>query len=242
MFDYIVKFDPKQEGSRFCYQAAYALLCDMEAETGREYDVAPNPYAKEKEGVAKEITVWCPDLEGCNWKKALGAEVNFCPEAETVPLDMIAGICLWHITFYGFNPEEMEETFNDMEDNGETSDEPAYMFYLLSEDTKAFPLYQASAEHGFYRAQVALAFCYEYGLGTDVDLEKAKEMFKRAGLSDKAHGKPEEHLAMLEANEGNYREALHWFKEAERKGNRTVKTYIWYLEKLNQNYTRQATC
>ena len=42
---------------------------------------------------------------------------------------------------------------------------------------------------------------------------------------------PQEHLAMLEVNEENYDEALRWFKEAQRKGNRTVKSYIWYLEK-----------
>jgi hypothetical protein len=35
---------------------------------------------------------------------------------------------------------------------------------------------------------------------------------------------------MLEVNEENYDEALLWFKEAQRKGNRTVKSYIWYLE------------
>jgi TPR repeat protein len=208
---------------------------------------------------------------------------------------MIAGICLWHITFYGFSAEELEETFNDVEDDGQTNDEPAYTFYLLSEETKAlrpdfgkleleeydrqfevyrqaymkeltalategdkygqfflaeeyrrgvhgkhidlesaFPLYLASAEQGFYRAQLALAFCYEYGLGTDADLDKARKMFKQAGQYEKGHGKPEEHLAILEANEGNYAEAQHWFKEAQRKGNHTVKTYIWYLErKLN---------
>jgi TPR repeat protein len=183
MFGYIVKFDPKQEGSRFCYQAAYALLCDMEAETGREYDVVPNPYAKEKEGVAREITVWCPELEGCNWQKALGAEM--------VPLDMIAGICLWHITFYGFNPDEEEETFNNMVEEEFSEDDSVYM--------------------------VKLAFCYEYGLGTDVDLDMARAMFKQAGQSENGHGKPEEHLAMLEVNEENYSEALHWFKEAQRK-------------------------
>ena len=42
--------------------------------------------------------------------------MNLCPEAEQVPLDMIAGICLWHITFYGFNPDEEEETFNHSDD------------------------------------------------------------------------------------------------------------------------------
>ena len=96
---------------------------------------------------------------------------------------------------------------------------------------KAFPLYRASAEQGLYRAQVMLAFCYEYGLGTEVDLDKARAMFKQAGQSEKGHGKPEEHLAMMEVNEENYAEALRWFREAQSKGNRTVKSYIWYLEK-----------
>ena len=50
MFEYIVKFDLKSEGSRFAYLVAYELLCDMEAEEGREYDIVPNPYAKESEG------------------------------------------------------------------------------------------------------------------------------------------------------------------------------------------------
>jgi len=292
MFEYIVKFDPKSEGSRFAYLVAYKLLCDMEAEEGREYDVVPNPYAKETEGPASEITVWCSDLEGCNWQKALGAEMNFCPEAEQEPLDMIAGICLWHITFYGFNPDEEEETFNNMGEEESSEDDPAYMVDILSEETralrpdlvklrheeyekqfriyrkaymkeltdlakqgdkygqfflaeeyrrgvhqkfinlkKAFPFYLASAEQGLYRAQVMLAFCYEYGLGAEVDLDKARDMFKQAGQSEKGHGKPEEHLAMLEVNEENYAEALRWFREAQRKGNRTVKSYIWYLEK-----------
>ena len=295
MFEYIVKFHPKSEGSRFSYLVAYELLCDMEAEyDGRKYDVVPNPYAKETEGSASEITVWCSDLEGCNWQKALGAEMNFCPEAEKVPLDMIAGICLWHITFYGFNPDEEEDFFNNMLEGNSPQDEPMYMVDVLSEETKAlrpdlvklelkeyerlfrvyrkaymkelndlaekgdkfgqfflaeeyrrgvhgkyinlkktFPLYMASANQGFYRAQVMLAFCYEYGLGTDVDLDKARVMFKLAAQSEKGYGKPEEHLAMLEVNEDNYGEALRWFKEAQRKGNRTVKSYIWLERKLN---------
>ena len=83
---------------------------------------------------------------------------------------------------------------------------------------KAFPLYQASAEQGLYRAQVMLAFCYEYGLGTEDDLDKARAMFKLAGQSEKGHGKPEEHLAMLEVNDENYAEALRWFREAQSKG------------------------
>lgn len=63
--------------------------------------------------------------------------MNFCPEAEKVPLDMIAGICLWHITFYGFNPDEDEETFNNMGEEESSEDGPAYMVDILSEETKA---------------------------------------------------------------------------------------------------------
>ena len=79
-----------------------------------------------------------------------------------------------------------------------------------------------------------LAFCYEYGLRAEVDLDKARDMFKQAGQSEKSHGKPEEHLAMLEVNEENYDEALRWFREAQSKGNRTVKSYIWYLERKSE--------
>ena len=292
MFEYIVKFHPKSEGSQFAYQVAYELLCDMKAEEGGEYDVVPNPYAKKEKGAASEITVWCPYLEGCNWQKALGAEMNFCPEAKKVPLDMIAGICLWHITYYGYNLDEQKETFKNMREEESPQDEPAYMEDILSEETKelrpdlveleykeydrqfriyrkaymkeltdlaehgdrygqfflaeeyregvhkkhidlkkAFSLYLASAEQGLYSAQVMLAFCYEYGIGTGVDLDQARAMFKLAGQSENSHGKPEEHLAMLEVDEGNYDEALRWFKEAQRKGNPTVKSYIWYLER-----------
>ena len=68
-----------------------------------------------------------------------------------------------------------------------------------------------------------LAFCYEYGLGTEIVLDKARAMFKQAGQSEKGHGKPEEHLAMLEVNEENYDEALRWFKEAQRRSKQNEK-------------------
>ena len=71
MFEYIVKFHPKSEGSRFAYLVAYELLCDKEAEEGGEYDIVPNPYAKKSKGPASEITVWCSDLEGSATGKRL---------------------------------------------------------------------------------------------------------------------------------------------------------------------------
>ena len=47
MFEYIVKFDHKTEGSRFGFQVAYELLCDMELpdeEDCGETEVVHNPF------------------------------------------------------------------------------------------------------------------------------------------------------------------------------------------------------
>lgn len=117
MFEFIVKFDRKMVGSRSEFLNAYKLLCDMpipEAKRYGEIEVVPNPY-KDDDERKKEFFAWCPDLEGCNWEGAIGAEVVYSPKLhDTPPMDMIAGLCLWHLTFYGFCPEDMEDTFEQM--------------------------------------------------------------------------------------------------------------------------------
>ena len=100
---------------------------------------------------------------------------------------------------------------------------------------RAFSLISVSANQGFIKARIALASFYEYGIGTDIDLDKAREQYKLASESEKGHGKPEEYLAMLEVRDENYDEALKWFKQALQKGNNGVKSYIWYLEKKHNN-------
>ena len=286
MFDYIVKFHPKSENSWYGYRVAYELLCDMEPEGNGEVDVVPNRYAKE-EGDS-EFIVWCPDLEGREWEIAVGSELNFCPEAEGVPLDMIAGLCLWHLTFYGFTPEEKERAFGEMTGEDAEDDEPKYVSDILSEKTnalrpdlpkldqetydrqyeiyraareeelnalasqgdkyglyflaeaygrgknkdleKAFSLYRASAEQGFSRARNMLAIFYENGIGTERNLDKAREQYRLAMEAPYSRGIPEENLAHLELREGNYADAVYWFKEAAKKGNNVGKSYIWFLE------------
>lgn len=118
MFEYIVKFDRKMTSSRSEFLAAYTLLCDMilseDGEGYGEIEVVPNPYKDSEEGKS-EFFAWCPDLEGCNWEHVIGAEVVYSSKLhDAPPMDMIAGLCLWHLTFYGFSPEDMEETFEQM--------------------------------------------------------------------------------------------------------------------------------
>lgn len=206
---------------------------------------------------------------------------------------MIAGLCLWHLTFYGFSPEEMHCHFDDMLEEGSSEkEEPEYVFDVISKKTRqlnpnpvnlgkreykrqwaiyhearmkelealanqgdkygqfflgdellmdrkvkardvkrAFSLINASADQGFLKARIALASLYEYGIGTDIDLDKAREQYKLASESENGRGKPEEYLAMLEVRVENYDDALKWFKQALQKGNKGVSSYIWYLEK-----------
>ena len=48
MFEYIVKFDPKSEGSRFSYLVAYELLCYMEAQRKGNRTVKPYVWYLER--------------------------------------------------------------------------------------------------------------------------------------------------------------------------------------------------
>ena len=45
---------------------------------------------------------------------------------------------------------------------------------------KGFQLYMEAADCGFHIAEVNVAKCYEYGLGTEKDLHKALEWYERA--------------------------------------------------------------
>ena len=98
---------------------------------------------------------------------------------------------------------------------------------------KAFSLYRASAEQGFSRARNMLAIFYENGIGTERNLDKAREQYRLAMEAPYSRGIPEENLAHLELREGNYADAVYWFKEAAKKGNNVGKSYIWFLEKKN---------
>lgn len=100
---------------------------------------------------------------------------------------------------------------------------------------RAFSLISTSANQGFLKARIALASLYKYGIGTDINLDKAREQYKLASESENGRGKPEEYLAMLEVKEENFDEALKWFKQALQKGNKGVSSYIWYLEKKQNN-------
>jgi TPR repeat protein len=50
----------------------------------------------------------------------------------------------------------------------------------MYDPAKGFQLYLEAADRGFHIADVNVAKCYEYGLGTEKDLSKALEWYEKA--------------------------------------------------------------
>lgn len=119
MFEYIAKFYPKtaRPKDKKWYKKAYDILMTLtpKAEEG-EYARVTNYKADQDEPCQEEVHPWCMDLEGCKWEHALGFELEIDDAVKDAPLDMIAGICLWHLTFYGFTPEQQDEYFDSLID------------------------------------------------------------------------------------------------------------------------------
>lgn len=108
-----------------------------------------------------------------------------------------------------------------------------YSRYLLciciGNKKKALDLYLQSAEKDNYKAQNNVGQFFEHGIGTEIDLEKAREYYRLSAQSDKSKGYPEENLGLLELRCGNKDEALRWLQKAVDKGNVSMKPYIWYI-------------
>lgn len=118
MFEYIAKFYPKTARSedKKWYKKAYDILMTLTPKADKgEYARVTN-YKADNDEPCQEVHPWCMDLEGCKWEHALGLELEIDDAVKDAPLDMIAGICLWHITFYGFTPEQQQEYFDSLID------------------------------------------------------------------------------------------------------------------------------
>lgn len=138
-FTYITKFHPKSANSRFPFQVAFEWLCEVEpVTTDEEIEVIKRPFDEDDE--APDVYVWCSHLEGCDWSEAMGLNVVLAPEVKDAPIDMVVGMCLWHLTFYGLSQEVQTEGFESMLSDDEdtpNSNEPDDESDILSEETRS---------------------------------------------------------------------------------------------------------
>ncbi|EXX71852.1 uncharacterized protein OCT59_028772 [Rhizophagus irregularis] len=69
---------------------------------------------------------------------------------------------------------------------------------LKKDEVKAFECYKKSADQGFLDAQVELGYCYDKGIGTEVNKTKAFESYKMA--AEKGHITAQNNLDLLHFN------------------------------------------
>ena len=129
MMKEIIAFDPKMTNQGNHFYRACECIRDMRvkahsedyflAKYDSEYDV---PYI----GV----------LEGINWSKNLGYPVKRDKDLHCTDTQL-AAVCLWHLTFYGYTPEEQKENarkYFEKVDRQERNDEVYLADDLYSDD------------------------------------------------------------------------------------------------------------
>lgn len=113
-FDNLAPFIEKSEGkhldSIYGYREAYDILRYMEP-TENFKGEARVEWSGEEYGEDQWIGVF--HLDGDYWEDALAKEIVIGENVD-LPIEEIAAKCLWEITFYGFSPDEIHDTFENM--------------------------------------------------------------------------------------------------------------------------------
>jgi TPR repeat protein len=85
---------------------------------------------------------------------------------------------------------------------------------------KAFELFKKSAEKEYSDGITMLGYCYNNGIGTDVNKQKAFESYQKAANLDNHYA--QYNLALIYENgdgvEKNVKQAIYWYKKSAKQG------------------------
>lgn len=107
LLPYLIKYKNVLKLSVYRFREAYDRLRLLELDLSCNETALVEWWDKED----KELGVHF--LDGSDWRYELGKEIVMAKDVN-VSLQEVAALCLWEITFYGFFPEEREETFRKM--------------------------------------------------------------------------------------------------------------------------------
>lgn len=107
----------------------------------------------------------------------------------------------------------------------------------------AFEWYKKSANQGYAKAQAALAFFYENGLGTNVDNRLAFLFYKKA--ADQGHSGAQRNLGLFyELGKGvakDLNQATFWYEKSAKQGSTVAKRYLARVKKKLEEQEGEST-
>ena len=109
LLPYLEKWDNRHLDNIYAFREAYDILRGMEPD--RDYRGKATVTTSMKEDGTKSTCV--SSLDDDVWEKELAKELVF-PDGLSVSMEELAMHCLWEITFYGFSPADVNDTFSGM--------------------------------------------------------------------------------------------------------------------------------
>lgn len=105
---------------------------------------------------------------------------------------------------------------------------------------EAFRLFHRAAEQGNADAMFRLANCYGLAFGTDCDLEKSSNWFRKAAELGNPFAQCA--VAMEYAIDGNYEEAARWYRLAAEQGNEFSQRELDYYHRKGIIVDKRGRC
>ena len=108
LLPHLKKHEPEHLDNFYVFREAYDILRSMEPANNFEGKIFVEWYGGEWEDEEKWIGVG--PMHDCTWKEDLAKEIVVADDVHISKIE-IAMHCLWEITYWGFSPDEREETW-----------------------------------------------------------------------------------------------------------------------------------
>lgn len=108
LLPYLEKHEPEHLDNLYAFREAYDILRNMEPANNFEGKIFVEWHGGEWEDEEKWIGV--SPMHDCTWEEDLAKEIIVADDVHISKIE-IAMHCLWEITYWGFSPDEREETW-----------------------------------------------------------------------------------------------------------------------------------
>ena len=108
LLPYLEKYEPEHLDNLYAFREAYDILRNMEPANNFEGKIFVEWHGGEWEDEEKWIGV--SPMHDCTWEEDLAKEIVVADDVH-LTLAELAMHCLWEITYWGFSPDEREETW-----------------------------------------------------------------------------------------------------------------------------------